>query len=62
MTLFAVDEYYKDKGLDILDYGGGRGIFSLVRKSLFPKSNIYIIDISDESLLNEWCPLNIQIP
>ena len=62
MVRFAMDESYKGKKLDILDYGGGGGQFALVCKSHFPESNIYITDISDESLLEEWSALNIQIP
>ena len=62
MVRFAMDESCKGKHLDILDYGGGGGQFALVCKSLFPESNIYITDISDESLLEEWRSLNIQIP
>ena len=62
MARFAIDESYKDVTLDILDYGGGGGQFALVCKSLFPKSNVFITDIDDESLLTEWSSLNTQIP
>jgi len=62
MVKFSMDESYKGKNLDILDYGGGGGQFALVCKSLFPESNIYITDISDESLLEEWSSVNTQIP
>ena len=57
-----MDESYKGRKLDILDYGGGGGQFALVCKSHFPESTIYITDISDESLLDEWSSLNTQIP
>ena len=62
MVKFSMDESYKGRKLDILDYGGGGGQFALVCKSLFPESNMHITDISDESLLEEWSSLNIQIP
>jgi 2-polyprenyl-3-methyl-5-hydroxy-6-metoxy-1,4-benzoquinol methylase len=62
MVRFAMDESYKRRALDILDYGGGGGQFALVFKSHFLESNIFITDISDESLLKEWGDLNIQIP
>jgi len=62
MVKFAMDESCKGKKLDILDYGGGGGQFALVCKSIFPEATIYITDISDEALLEEWSPLNKQIP
>ncbi len=34
----------------------------MVCKSHFPESTVYITDISDESLLEEWKPFNVQIP
>ena len=62
MLRFAMDESFKNKELDILDYGGGGGQFALVCRSHFPESTVYITDISDDSLLEEWKPLNTQIP
>ena len=62
MIRFVMDESCKGNQLDILDYGGGGGQFSLVCKSHFPEATVYITDISDESLLNEWAALNNQIP
>lgn len=62
MIRFSMDKSFKGKKLDILDYGGGGGQFALVCKSHFPESNIFITDISDESLLEEWAVLNTQIP
>jgi 2-polyprenyl-3-methyl-5-hydroxy-6-metoxy-1,4-benzoquinol methylase len=62
MVKFAIDESEKRKQINILDYGGGGGQFALVCRSLFPGSKVYITDISDDSLLEEWKPLNIQIP
>ena len=61
MIRFAMDNVLKRKKLDILDYGGGGGQFALICKSHFPESTIYITDISDEALLDEWRPLNNQI-
>jgi ubiquinone/menaquinone biosynthesis C-methylase UbiE len=60
MIRFAMDESYKGKKLDILDYGGGGGQFALVCKSHFPEATVSITDISDESLLQEWNALNIH--
>lgn len=62
MIRFAMDESYKGKKLDILDYGGGGGQFALVCKSHFPEATVFITDISDDSLLHEWSASNIQIP
>jgi len=58
---FTIDESYKGKHLNILDYGGGGGQFALVCKSHFPQSDVYITDINDESLLQEWSASNIHI-
>ena len=62
MIRFAMDESYTGTKLDILDYGGGGGQFALVCKSHFPEANVFITDISDNSLLQEWSALNVQIP
>jgi len=62
MLRFTVSESFKDKSLNILDYGGGGGQFALVCRSHFPKASVYITDISDEALLDEWKPMNRQIP
>ena len=61
MLRFAMDESYKRKALDILDYGGGGGQFALVCKSHFPEANVFITDISNESLLEQWRLFNHQI-
>jgi ubiquinone/menaquinone biosynthesis C-methylase UbiE len=61
MLRFTMDESFKNRTLDILDYGGGGGQFALVCRSHFPDSTVYITDISDDSLLEAWKPLNIQI-
>lgn len=62
MVKFAVDESFKGKELTVLDYGGGGGQFALIFKSLFPQSKVYITDLSDDALLDEWKSCNEQIP
>jgi len=62
MLRFAADENLRGRKLDILDFGGGGGQFALVCKSHFPEASVYITDIFDESLLDEWRPMNTQIP
>jgi 2-polyprenyl-3-methyl-5-hydroxy-6-metoxy-1,4-benzoquinol methylase len=62
MVLFAMGESHKRSPVNILDYGGGGGQFAVVCKSLFPQASIYTTDISDEALLDEWKPMNRQIP
>ena len=62
MLRFAIDESHKERPLDILDYGGGGGQFALVCRSHFPRSTIYITDIDDEALLDEWRAVNNPIP
>jgi 2-polyprenyl-3-methyl-5-hydroxy-6-metoxy-1,4-benzoquinol methylase len=62
MLRFAMDESQRNKKLDLLDYGGGGGQFALVAKSHFPEAEVYITDIADDALLDEWRPLNRQIP
>lgn len=61
MLRYAIDESFRGRKLDILDYGGGGGQFALVATSHFPEANVFITDISDEALLDEWEPLNNQI-
>jgi 2-polyprenyl-3-methyl-5-hydroxy-6-metoxy-1,4-benzoquinol methylase len=61
MLRFMLDESCSGKKINILDYGGGGGQFALVCKSHFPEANIFITDISDEALLEEWRPMNNQI-
>lgn len=62
MLRFAMDESFKKKKLDILDYGGGGGQFALICRSHFPEATVHITDISDDSLLEEWKSFNTQIP
>jgi len=62
MLRFAADESFRGRNLDILDFGGGGGQFALVCKSHFPEASVYITDIFDDALLDEWRAMNIQIP
>jgi 2-polyprenyl-3-methyl-5-hydroxy-6-metoxy-1,4-benzoquinol methylase len=62
MIRFTMDESFKAKKLNILDYGGGGGQFALVCKSHFPEATVFITDISDDALLDEWNHSNVQIP
>ncbi len=61
MLRYALDESYKGRDLDILDYGGGGGQFAMVCKSHFPRAKVYITDIIDESLLDSWRCANNQV-
>jgi 2-polyprenyl-3-methyl-5-hydroxy-6-metoxy-1,4-benzoquinol methylase len=58
---FTLDMSSQREGLEVLDYGGGGGQFALIFKSHFPQAIIYVTDICDEALLDEWAPLNSQI-
>ena len=62
MVRFVLGESHKGRELNVLDYGAGGGQFALVCKSLFPQAHVFTTDLSDESLLDEWKPLNKQIP
>jgi SAM-dependent methyltransferase len=62
MLRFTLDESWRGRALDILDYGGGAGQFALVCKSHFPDATVYVTDIDDAALFDEWRPLNVQIP
>ena len=61
MLRFTIDESYTNKSFDILDFGGGGGQFALICKSHFPRSKVYITDIDDDALLDEWKNYNEQI-
>lgn len=61
MALFALNDDHRYGEMKILDYGGGAGQFALVCKSIFPLSEIYIMDVSDAALLDQFRPLNNQI-
>ena len=62
MLRFTLGEESKNRRLDILDYGGGAGQFALVALSHFPEARVFITDMADEALLDEWRPFNTQIP
>ena len=59
---FVLGESRKGRELNVLDYGAGGGQFALVCKSLFPQAEVFTTDLSDESLLDEWKPVNKPIP
>ncbi len=61
MILYTTNKSKVNKSLNILDYGGGSGQFALIYNSLFPRSKVHIVDIVNESLFNEFKPLNKQI-
>jgi len=61
MTLFALNDSDRKKYLRVLDYGGGGGQFALIFKSLCPKTDVYIVDMNNEKLLDQYRPLNKQI-
>lgn len=61
MLRFTVSEADRSRPLDVLDYGGGGGQFALVCKSHLPDANVYVTDISDESLLEPFRSVNVQI-
>lgn len=61
MLQYTIDKSYTEKTFNVLDFGGGGGQFALVCKSHFPRSKVYITDIDDSSLLDEWKKYNIQI-
>lgn len=63
MLFFAIEnpEIIFNDHIRILDYGGGGGQFAYVFKSVLPKSDVFIVDIDNHSLLNEYQSLNKQI-
>ncbi len=60
IIMFTLDDN-KQSNLNVLDYGGASGQFALIFKSFFPTSNVFITDINDNSLFNEYEALNKQI-
>jgi 2-polyprenyl-3-methyl-5-hydroxy-6-metoxy-1,4-benzoquinol methylase len=62
MLRFMMDGSSLGESVDVLDYGGGGGQFALVCKSHFPLARVFITDIADHALLDEWRPFSIQIP
>ena len=61
MIQFALDGSSKERPLDVLDYGGGGGQFALVCSSMYPSASVYVVDIDDGALLDQWKPMNRQI-
>lgn len=47
--------------IKILDYGGGGGQFAFICKSILPLSEVYIVDIDNHALLDQYKGLNKQI-
>lgn len=47
--------------LSILDFGGGGGQFALVCRSHFPRSSVCLVDLNDDSALEEWKPYSRRI-
>lgn len=63
MFLFAIEnpeEFYMQQ-MNILDFGGGGGQFAFICKSFLPLSNVYISDIDDFGLLQQYRCINNQI-
>lgn len=61
IALFALNDADRYREIKILDYGGGGGQFALVITSLYILSQVYIVDINDNKLLEKFSPLNHQI-
>lgn len=63
MFLFSIEnpENMFSKHVRILDYGGGGGQFAFICKSILPLSEVFIVDINDYALLDEYKVLNEQI-
>ena len=63
MLLFTIDDPEDTflRQLNILDYGGGGGQFAFTCKSLLPRSQVFITDINDYALIEEYRKLNDQI-
>ena len=63
MFLFSIEnsgDIYSNP-VKILDYGGGGGQFALICKSFLPLSEVYIVDIYDNALLEAYRGFNNQI-
>lgn len=64
MVRFAMEDSdaARSRPCRILDFGGGGGQFALVAKSHFPLAEVWVTDIFDDALLDEWRAVNRQIP
>jgi len=58
---FTVDGVWKGEKLAVLDFGGGGGQFALVLKSHFYNAEVYMVDVDDHSMIDEWSCLNHHI-
>jgi len=58
---FTVKDEDRNKAISVLDFGGGGGQFALSCKFFMPKCKVYITDVSDIALLDEWRSMNCQI-
>lgn len=63
MLFFTIENPEKvfKEHIRVLDYGGGGGQFAFVFKSVLPKSDVFIVDIDNYALQNEYQSLNKQI-
>jgi SAM-dependent methyltransferase len=61
MIRFAIPDFPTMRAFTALDYGGAGGQFACVLRSLYPNSEAFITDISDEGLQERWKPFNHQI-
>ena len=61
MINYTIPKSQKNKKIKILDYGGGSGQFAKVCKMIYPSSEIYITDLYDEKLLEDFKKYNNQI-
>jgi len=58
---FTVIDEDRNTAISILDFGGGGGQFAISCKFFMPKCKVYIVDVSDIALLDEWRSMNHQI-
>jgi len=63
MFLFSIEnpENIFSDPIKILDYGGGGGQFAFICKSILPLCEVFIVDINDYAMLDEYEVLNKQI-
>ncbi len=61
MINYTIPNTKKNEKINILDYGGGSGQFAHICKKIFPNSDVYITDLYNEKLLDEFKKYNIQI-
>lgn len=63
MFLYAIEnpqDIYLSQ-IKILDFGGGGGQFAMVSKSFLPMAEVFITDVDDYALFNQYRPMNKQI-